>query len=167
MTRQESLLQWTACVSSNMPELSISQARLLAWWSFGIAMTGACGRYTVATFLALLCRLKVANVEQRLYEWCLDAQDKAGRQRQEVALTTCQVALLLGGAVLTVVAALGGYALAARGLQPIDQMTRTARRISAAELSGAAGPARHRRRGGPAGCDLQRDVGPARRLVPA
>ena len=94
MSRQESLLQWTACVSSNMPELSMSQARLLAWWSYGIAITGACGRYGVATFLALLCGLKVANVEQRLYEWCLDAQDKAGRQRQEVALTTCQVALL-------------------------------------------------------------------------
>jgi hypothetical protein len=77
-----------------MPELSASQARVLAWWSFGIAITGACGRYSVATFLALLCGLKVANVEQRLYEWCLDARDKAGRKRQEVPLSTCQVALL-------------------------------------------------------------------------
>ena len=43
--------------------------------------------------------------------------------------------LLLGGALLTVVAAMGGYALAARALRPIDQMTRTARRISAEDLS--------------------------------
>jgi mevalonate kinase len=52
-----------------MPELTTSQARLLAWWSFGIAMTGSCGRCTVATFLGLLCETKIANVEQRLYEW--------------------------------------------------------------------------------------------------
>lgn len=94
MSRSESLLQWTACVSNNLPELSKSQARLLAWWSYGIAMTGTCGRYTVATFLALLCQLKVSNVEQRLYEWCLDAEDKSGRQRQALELTTCQLALL-------------------------------------------------------------------------
>ena len=94
MSRSESLLQWTACVSSNLPQLSVSQARVLACWSFGIAMTGSCGRYTVATFLGLLCRQKVNTVEQRLYEWCLDAKDKAGKHRQELAVTTCQVALL-------------------------------------------------------------------------
>ncbi len=94
MSRAESLLQWTTCVSSNVPQLSVSQARVLAWWSFGIAITGSCGRYTVATFLALLCGQKVATVEQRLYEWRLDAEDKAGRHRQELVLTTCQLALL-------------------------------------------------------------------------
>lgn len=94
MFRPEALSQWTACVSKNIPQLSVSQVRLLAWWSFGIAMTGSCGRYTVATFLALLCEEKVSNVEQRLYEWCLDAKDKHGQHRQEVALTTCQLALL-------------------------------------------------------------------------
>ena len=94
MSRSASLLQWTACVSSNLPQLSVSQARVLAWWSFGIAMTGSCGRYTVATFLGLLCGQKVATVEQRLYEWCLDAKDKTGTQRQELVLSTCQLALL-------------------------------------------------------------------------
>ena len=94
MSRSESSLQWTACVSSNLPQLSVSQARVLAWWSFGIAMTGSCGRYTVATFLGLLCGQKVATVEQRLYEWRLDAKDKGGRQRQELVLGACQLALL-------------------------------------------------------------------------
>lgn len=94
MSHPALLSQWTACVSKNLPQLSVSQARVLAWWSFGIAITGSCGRYTVATFLALLCQEKVSNVEQRLYEWCLDAKDKSGKKRQEVALTTCQVALL-------------------------------------------------------------------------
>ena len=99
MSRSESLLQWTTCVSSNLPQLSVSQARVLAWWSFGIAMTGSCGRYTVATFLGLLSGQKVATVEQRLYEWCLDAKDKGGKQRQELVLSTCQLALLCACAV--------------------------------------------------------------------
>lgn len=94
MSRSESLSQWTACMSSNFPHLSVSQARVLAMWSYGIAMTGSCGRYTVATFLALLCGQKVATVEQRLYEWCLDAEDKAGEHRRELVLPTCQLALL-------------------------------------------------------------------------
>lgn len=51
-----------------MPELTVSQTRLLAWWSYGIALTSSGVRMTVATFLGLLCEQKVANVEQRLYE---------------------------------------------------------------------------------------------------
>ncbi len=39
-------------------------------------------------------------------------------------------ALLLGGPVLVLAAALGGYALAARALAPVDHMTRTVRRIA-------------------------------------
>jgi hypothetical protein len=77
-----------------MPELTVSQARLLAWWSYAIALTGSCGRLTVATFLALVCQVKVANVEQRLYEWCLDAADKGGERRQELDVDICQVSLL-------------------------------------------------------------------------
>lgn len=44
-------------------------------------------------------------------------------------------ALVVGGPLLAVVAALGGYWLVARALAPIDQITRTARRISAEDLS--------------------------------
>lgn len=40
-------------------------------------------------------------------------------------------ALLLGGPLAVVIAGLGGYLLAARALAPIDQITRTARRIAA------------------------------------
>jgi hypothetical protein len=57
-------------------------------------MTGSCGRLTVATFLGLLLGQKVNTVEQRLYEWCLDAKDKAGEHRRELDLSSCQVALL-------------------------------------------------------------------------
>ena len=44
-------------------------------------------------------------------------------------------ALLLGGPLLILAAGTGGYFLAARALAPIDHITRTARRISAEDLS--------------------------------
>jgi hypothetical protein len=94
MARHDGLSQWTDCVSTNMPHLTKPQATVLALWSFGIACTRSCGRSTVATFLALLLNQKVANVEQRLYEWCLDAPDKAGRKRTALEVTSCFVALL-------------------------------------------------------------------------
>lgn len=94
MARHEELSQWTECVSTNMPQLTKPQATVLALWSFGIACTRSCGRGTVATFLALLLGQKLANLEQRLYEWCLDAQDQAGAHRTDLAVTSCFVPLL-------------------------------------------------------------------------
>src|SRR5215468_6973912 len=94
MSRHGGLLSWTAMVSTQMPHLSQPQARVLAWWSYGIVMTRSCGRLTVATFLALLLGRKVATVEQRLYEWCCEASHKAGAKRQTLEVTTCFVPLL-------------------------------------------------------------------------
>jgi DDE family transposase len=94
MTRLDGLSQWTDCVSTNMAHLTKPQATVLALWSFGIACTRSCGRLTVATFLGLLLHTKVANLEQRLYEWCLDAPDKAGTKRTSLDVTTCFVPLL-------------------------------------------------------------------------
>src|SRR5574338_319770 len=94
MTRQDRLSQWSACVSTNMPHLSKPQATVLALWSFGIACTRSSGRTTVATFLALLMQPPLANLEQRLYEWCLDATDKAGEKRTELDGGLCFVPLL-------------------------------------------------------------------------
>jgi len=94
MSRQPGLSEWTDLVSTHMPHLSVPQARVLALWSYGIALTRSCGRLTVATFLALLMRQKVATVEQRLYEWCCPAAHKAGGKRQTVDVTTCFMPLL-------------------------------------------------------------------------
>jgi hypothetical protein len=77
-----------------MLPLSVPQARVLALWRDGIALTRSCGRLTVATFLALLMRQKVATVEQRLYEWCCPATPKAGGPRQTGDVTTCFVPLM-------------------------------------------------------------------------
>jgi hypothetical protein len=77
-----------------MPHLSKPQASVLALWSFGLACTRSSGRSTVATFLALLLGCTVAAVEQRLYDWCLNAKDKAGGKRAELDVTICFVPLL-------------------------------------------------------------------------
>ncbi len=50
-------------------------------------------------------------------------------------LERLQLSLLLGIPFLTLLAALGGYFLAGRALAPVDAITRTARRISAEDLS--------------------------------
>lgn len=55
------------------------------------------------------------------------AEDLSGVQEPLGRLLT---ALLLGGPVLVLAAALGGYFLAARALAPIDQITHTAQRIA-------------------------------------
>jgi hypothetical protein len=94
MSRQEGLSDWMQNVSSHMPHLTKPQAVVLAMWSHGIALTRSCGRRTVALFLALLLKQKVGTVEQRLREWCYDADDKRGTQRQELDVTTCFVPLL-------------------------------------------------------------------------
>lgn len=94
MARHDRLSQWSACVSTNMPHLTKPQATVLALWSFGIACTRSCGRGTVATFLALLMQQPLANLEQRLYEWCLDATDKAGTHRTALDVGLCFVPLL-------------------------------------------------------------------------
>ena len=94
MSRQPGLSEWIDLVSTHMPHLSVPQARVLALWSYGIALTRSCGRLTVATFLALLLGQKVATVEQRLYEWCCDTSHKAGAKRQTLDVTTCFVPLL-------------------------------------------------------------------------
>ena len=94
MSRHEQLSEWTTTVSTNLPQRSKPQAAVLALWSFGIAFTRSCGRGTVATFLSLLLDKKLAAIEQRLYDWCLDAADKDGGKRQELDVSRCFVLLL-------------------------------------------------------------------------
>jgi hypothetical protein len=94
MSHQDQLSAWTTSVSTNLPHRSKPQATVLALWSFGIVCTRSCGRSTVATLLALLLNQKRAAVEQRLYDGCLDASDKAGGKRQALDVTTCFVPLL-------------------------------------------------------------------------
>lgn len=53
----------------------------------------------------------------------------------QYTLRRLRIALLVSAPALAALAGLGGYALASRALAPIDEMTRTAGRISAEDLS--------------------------------
>src|SRR5439155_25828 len=89
MSRQPGFSAWTDLVSTHMPPLRVPQARVLALWSDGMALTRSCGRLPVAPLLALLMRQQVATVAQRLSDWCCDTPHKTGPTRQTVDGTTC------------------------------------------------------------------------------
>lgn len=94
MSRQGGLSEWTHELSNRMPHLSKPQVVVLALWSYGIALTKSCGRRTVAVLLALLLHTNEDAIEQRLQEWCCDAEDKSGKKRRALDVTTCFVPLL-------------------------------------------------------------------------
>jgi hypothetical protein len=101
--KNEALREWTRKVIEKMPNLTKSQAVVLAMWSFGIVMTQSCGLTTVATFLAALLGKKENTVRQQLREWFRDAKDKTKSHdpkdqtkiaRTELDVTTCFVPLI-------------------------------------------------------------------------
>jgi len=84
MSHQSPLLQWIETVSSMLPKLSRPQARVLAYWSFGMVLARSCGITLVCAALAL----QVESSEQRrlatppgMVLWCR-------RQKREEAPRT-------------------------------------------------------------------------------
>ncbi len=89
MSHQNGLEQWTGIVSRQMPQLSQSQARVLALYSFGVVVMRSSGMRTLSVFLGALLGRKENSVRQQLREFCYDAPDKRGQARQEVDITAC------------------------------------------------------------------------------
>ncbi len=81
-------------MSSQFPQLSRPQARVLALWSLGVALAHRCGQSCVVAVLAPLLGQSEPTVRQRLREWCYAAPDKAGAQRQQIEVATCCTGLL-------------------------------------------------------------------------
>ncbi len=94
MARREGLSQWTTIVSTHLPHLSKPQATVLALWSFGMVIAHSCGISAVAATLAELRGQPEATLRQRLREWCYDATDKRGANRQALEVSTCFAPLL-------------------------------------------------------------------------
>lgn len=94
MSRQAEVYQWMTTVRQHLPQLSKAQATVLALWSFGVVVVGACGSTSVAGFLAQVLQQKENTVRQRLREWYWEAAAKQGDQRQSVAVAPCFGALL-------------------------------------------------------------------------
>lgn len=94
MAHPEGVSQWTQTVTRELPVLSTAQARVLALWSYGMVQTRSCACPTVAVFLGLLLGKGYHALRQCLREWCYDAEDKCGLNRQAVVVTTCFAPLL-------------------------------------------------------------------------
>jgi hypothetical protein len=86
MPLPQELEYWTEEVSIAFPNLSKSQAQMLTWYSYGMAMTKNCGQTIVCVFLALLLQLKGTNLRQRLKEFNYQAACKRGERRCEVVV---------------------------------------------------------------------------------
>lgn len=94
MEHPAGLSQWTEEVTRELPCLSPAQARVLAWWSYGMVLTQRCACHTVAVFLGLVLGKGYHAMRQCLREWCYDAEDKCGLDRRQVEVTTCFAPLL-------------------------------------------------------------------------
>ena len=86
MPSQNELDCWIDEVSSAFVGLSRTQARVLALYSYGMAMVCQCGLTTVSYFIAELFGMKWEAVRRRLREWTCEADAKRGTKRQSVAV---------------------------------------------------------------------------------
>ncbi len=89
MSHPEALSQWIETVSSMLPKLSRPQAKVLAYWSYGMVLARSCGITLVCAALALQVQSSEQNLLQRLREWCYGAKDKKGKKRRELDVSTC------------------------------------------------------------------------------
>jgi hypothetical protein len=94
MSSREGLSQWEQTVSRYLPHLSRPQACVLALWSYGMVLAKSCGISSVVALLAPLLGQSEGTVRQRLREWCYNAADKKGEQRQELEVSLCFAGLL-------------------------------------------------------------------------
>jgi len=77
-----------------MPQLSVPQATVLALWSFGMVISHSCGLTSVSSSLALLMDIKENSVRQRIREWYYAQEDKRGKGRSEIEVSSSFVPLL-------------------------------------------------------------------------
>lgn len=94
MSHPDRLWQWESEVSTAFPHLSRPQLRGLVLWSAGIALSGCAGIVQISALLAVVLGQGEQAVFQRLREWYLDAQQKSGKKRRELDVTTCFAPLL-------------------------------------------------------------------------
>jgi hypothetical protein len=94
MSHVEALSHWKQTVSTHLGHLSGPQAWGLALWSFGMVLAKSCGITSVVGVLAPLVETSESSLRQRLREWCYDATDKKGAQRQQLDVDLCFAPLL-------------------------------------------------------------------------
>jgi len=94
MSCSEELKQWGAEVSRHLPQLSRTQAWVLAMYSFAMTIIGSCGQTKVALTLSHILNQSPSTIRQRLREWIYDADDKTDDKRQAIEVSTCFAGLM-------------------------------------------------------------------------
>ena len=94
MSHPEPLSQWMETVSTHLPKLSRPQAKVLASWSYGMVLARSCGISLVCATLAIQLQCGERSLIKRLGEWCYNADDKTGKKRRELEVSTCFGSLL-------------------------------------------------------------------------
>ena len=94
MSCRETVSQWETIVSTHLPHLSRPQARVLAWWSYGMVLAKSCGITNVVAILAPLLKQSESSMRQRLREWCYPIKQKKGTHRQALEVNLCFAPLL-------------------------------------------------------------------------
>jgi hypothetical protein len=86
--------QWTHEVSTAFAHLSKPQIWGLVLWSAGMALSGVAGISQISALLAIVLQEQEQTVFQRLREWYLDAEQKSGKKRRELDVSSCFAPLL-------------------------------------------------------------------------
>ncbi len=94
MSYQKELKRWQEEVSSEMSNLTKSQSKVLALYSYGMGLTQHCGLNTIIAFLSLLLSMPVVNLRQQLREFLYETKQKRGKKRREVVVSHCFAPLL-------------------------------------------------------------------------
>ena len=88
--------KWLQTIEEQLPNLSKSQAYVLALWSFAMVIIRLSAITSVSFFLACLFKTKQESLDtkqnswrQRLREFCYDSVDKKGDKRKELEVETC------------------------------------------------------------------------------
>jgi hypothetical protein len=89
MSCQQAVYQWTAVVTTHMPQLRKPQATVLALGSIGRVRARSCALKAVSLCLAMALERKPHTGRQQVREFCYEAQAKRGGPRQELAVETC------------------------------------------------------------------------------
>ena len=94
MSHQEQLYQWNRTIVRHLPNLSKSQASVLALWTFGMVLARACSLSAVTGIIAALMQRKDNTVRQQLREFYREAKAKVGQKRKEIEVESCFCPLL-------------------------------------------------------------------------
>jgi hypothetical protein len=94
MSYQKGLSQWQQLLSSQLPQLSRPQVRILACWSYALGVVQQVGITRISYWLTFALGGRPGTWRQSLREWCYDASEKKGKQRQELDISICFAPLL-------------------------------------------------------------------------